>query len=313
MLEVRTSEAFKTNDAASYDTVTQEFDRFTERFSTPLARRMVSLARLEQGQCVLDVGTGTSVVATQAALTVGPHGRVVGIDLSEKMVKAAREKAALAGLADRATYHVMDAERLGLGDSSFDAAFSLFALLHFPNPLQALGEMFRVLRPGGIAVIGVGSRPPLFSLTGLLHRIRRLPELVFTFRHLQLTAPHYLNHLVEKFFPAHDEPEESTLAQGGLNRTSNVPALIRLAGFTIIRTCWEGHVAVIQNPEEFWDIQRTFSSIARKRLLNAADEKVRELRREFMETCQNVQRRGGRLIYPSAAFFVCARKPSAER
>lgn len=49
---------FKTTDASSYDSVTAELDRFTDRFSTPLAARMISLAELVPAERVLDIGTG---------------------------------------------------------------------------------------------------------------------------------------------------------------------------------------------------------------------------------------------------------------
>jgi hypothetical protein len=63
--------------------------------------------------------------------------------------------------------------------------------------------------------------------------------------------------------------------------------------------------AVIDTPEKFWDLQRTSSSIARQRLLTAPPA---ALRAEFLRTCWRVQVRGGKLVYPYAAFFVPARR-----
>jgi hypothetical protein len=64
----------------------------------------------------------------------------------------------------------------------------------------------------------------------------------------------------------------------------------------------------LNTPEEFWEIQRTFSSIARKRIAGAAPEMVNLLREDFLRKCRDVQERGGRLVYPFAAFFVVARR-----
>jgi hypothetical protein len=70
---------------------------------------------------------------------------------------------------------------------------------------------------------------------------------------------------------------------------------------------------VIATPEEFWEIQCTFSSIARKRLAAAPPEKVTSLREQFLERCREVQGRGGRLVYPFGAFFVAAERPEGNQ
>ncbi len=302
-------ETFKIRDASSYDSVAGEFDRFAGRFSTVLANRMVFLAELAPGERVLDVGTGTGIVALQAAEKVGPAGSVVGIDLSDGMLAVAEAKAAQAGLGDRVRFRKMDAEVLELDGGSFDVVLALFALLHFPNPHAALREMFRVLRPGGRLVVAIGSQPPWVSLGGLVHYIGRLPEFLLQLQGKRLSAPGFLDTLVREHVPESDEAEESALASKGRNRTRSVPTLVRRAGFVRIRSYWEGHQMVLDTPEEFWTLQRTFSSVARKRLSAASPEKVDTLRREFFGMCRKVQSRGGRLVYPSAAFYVIAQRP----
>src|SRR6185503_11997657 len=102
--------------------------------------------------------------------------RVVGIDISEAMLARARERAAARGLAERITLRTMDAEALAFDDAAYDVVVSLFALLHLPDPLRALREMRRVLRPGGRLVVGVGSGAPV-SIQGLVHRAGRLRDL----------------------------------------------------------------------------------------------------------------------------------------
>lgn len=309
MSSLGTTERFKSEDAASYDPVSEHFARFSERLSAPLAQRIVALAQLSPGARVLDVGTGTGIVALAAAEAVGEGGRVVGIDLSDGMLLTARRYAERAGLAGRVDFHCMDAESLEISDSSFDAVVSLFALLHFPNPSVALKEMRRVLRPGGQLVLGIGGAPPVLSRAGLVHGFRRLFELAQRLRGRRLEAPAFLNALVERHLPRRDAEEETELAKHHMGRGSGVAALVEAAGFEDVRTCWEGYQTVLDTPEEFWDLQRTFSSIARKRMASVPQHQIDALRKKFLARAAAVQSRGGRLVYPVGTFFVAAVRP----
>ena len=302
---------FKVRDAASYDSLTAEFDRFTQRLSTPLAERLLTLATPRSTDRILDVGTGTGVVALLAAQRLASSGKVVGVDLSDKMLSAAKFKAERQGLADRVDFCQMDAESLTFADSSFDASVSLFALLHFPNPLASLREILRVLRPEGQLVLAFGSGPRLASWAGLREGIGFLRKKRALRAGKLLIGPGCLDDFVVKRIAEHSGPEESELARGHRSRAQSVPRLVREAGFTDVQTHWYGTQAVIDDPEEFWEIQRTFSSIARKRLLGLSQERTLGLRNEFLEICRSVQSCGGKLIYPFAALYVMARRPSS--
>lgn len=120
----------------------------------PAQAAALALARLQRGQQVLDVASGTGLVAFSAAQAVGRRGRVLGVDLSGQMVAAANHRAAQAGLSN-VRFERMDAESLQLPDASFDVVLCAMGLMYLPDPLQALREMRRVLRPGGRAVVAV--------------------------------------------------------------------------------------------------------------------------------------------------------------
>lgn len=188
---------YKQIDAASYDRVAAEFDRLTERLSAPIAMRMIKLAQLRPSDCILDVGTGTGLVALRAARLLS-GGRVIGIDHSQGMIEQACAKARRSSVGEFVIFRRSDAEQLDFSDQSFDVVLSLYALFHFPDPLRALAEMYRVLRPGGRVVIGVGSGPTPVSRKGIWHGARRITDIVARARGLLLIAPHFLRRLMIK-------------------------------------------------------------------------------------------------------------------
>ena len=302
------ADAVKHADAGSYDPVTDPYDRFVGRFSGRYVARIAFLANFRPGDRVLDVGTGTGIMALHAADRVGELGRVTGIDLSEGMLAYARAKADLAKLSARVEFRRMDAEHLEVEDASFDVAVSLFALRHFPNPDAALAQMRRGLRAGGRLVIAVGGGAPLLSRSGVATALRQIFDRILMLRGRQLRACEFLDGLVRASLPesALEGPAGST--HHGLG-PRELPERVRRAGFHVDHVGWLGNRAMIETPEEFWDIQATFSSMARARLQSATPQAVASLKNRFIETCRQVQARGGRLVYPTGALLVAAKRP----
>lgn len=116
--------------------------------------KLLQCASLEPGDRVLDVACGTGLIAFGAAQTVGPTGRVLGTDLSGRMVEAAQHRAEERRVVN-ARFARMDAESLDLPDASYDAALCSLGLMYMPDPEKAVREMARVLRPGGRLVVAV--------------------------------------------------------------------------------------------------------------------------------------------------------------
>jgi SAM-dependent methyltransferase len=117
----------------------------TAMFTTPVAGHLVGFARIGTGEAVLDVGTGTGVVAITAARA---GARVSALDLTPELLEQARENARVAGFDDIA-WTEGDAEALPYPDASFDVVLSQFGHMFAPRPEVAVAEMRRVLKPGG--------------------------------------------------------------------------------------------------------------------------------------------------------------------
>jgi arsenite methyltransferase len=107
-----------------------------------------SLAPLQPGEQVLDLGSGAGTDSLVAAQMVGPEGRVVGLDMTAEMVAKARASAAAMG-ATNVAFVEGDAERLPFGDASFDVVISNGVIDLIPDKDAVFAELHRVLRPGG--------------------------------------------------------------------------------------------------------------------------------------------------------------------
>jgi ubiquinone/menaquinone biosynthesis C-methylase UbiE len=125
-----------------------------ERLTAECVRR----AGLRPGESALDVATGPGVAALLAAESVGPSGRVLGIDISDNMVALAAERARARALA-QLSFERHDMEATGAPDATFDAVLCAFGLMFAAERQAAIDELHRVTRPGGrLSVVVWGQR-----------------------------------------------------------------------------------------------------------------------------------------------------------
>jgi SAM-dependent methyltransferase len=131
---------FKRKQRESWTTFTP-----TATFTTPVAAHLVRFAGIRAGDLVLDVGTGTGVVALTAART---GARVSALDLTPELLVEARDNARIAGHPE-VKWQEGDAEMLPYPDASFDVVVSQFGHMFAPRPEVTVAEMRRVLKPSG--------------------------------------------------------------------------------------------------------------------------------------------------------------------
>lgn len=121
---------------------------------------------------VLDVATGTADLALALAADL-PEAEVIGVDLSEGMLGVGRQKVERNGLRARVRLEQADAENLPFEEGSFDAVTVAFGVRNFENLDKGLGELQRVLRPGGHLMVLEFSRPTSPLVKGLMNLYSR--------------------------------------------------------------------------------------------------------------------------------------------
>jgi SAM-dependent methyltransferase len=109
-------------------------------------RRLLDLLRLEEGGTLVDVACGAGGPGLWAAGETG--ATLIGVDASAAGLVAARERAAVVGLARRARFELGTFEQTGLPSESADAVMAIEALQYAPDKRAAMAELFRILRPG---------------------------------------------------------------------------------------------------------------------------------------------------------------------
>lgn len=142
---------YKETTRSQWETASEAWHRWAPTLRSwlgPATEHMLDRAGVASGCRVLDVAAGAGDQTLQTAARVGPGGTVLATDISPAILTFAAAEARRNGHANVDT-RVMDGEHLELPDASFDVVISRVGLIYFPDQQRALGEMRRVLVPGG--------------------------------------------------------------------------------------------------------------------------------------------------------------------
>jgi len=148
---------------AVFDSVATKYDLMNDLMSFGIhrlwKRYAVELAGLRPGHKVLDLASGTGDLAARYSGLVGPEGLVTMTDINASMLDQGRARMADRGLIGNVEYVQVNAEAIPFDNDRFDCVTIGFGLRNVTDKQKALDEMFRVLRPGGRALILEFSHP----------------------------------------------------------------------------------------------------------------------------------------------------------
>jgi len=135
--------------AGRYDTMNRVLSARTD---IGWRKKAIRMLKAENPKIILDVATGTADMAIMACKMLNPE-KVVGIDISEEMLKLGVKKIEKEGLSSKISLGQGDSSTIKFGNNTFDAVMVAFGVRNFENLENGLSEMLRVLKPGGSLIV----------------------------------------------------------------------------------------------------------------------------------------------------------------
>ncbi|HYP28001.1 MAG TPA: class I SAM-dependent methyltransferase [Blastocatellia bacterium] len=252
----------------------------------PITRALLGQARISEGESVLDVAGGTGEPSVTVAGIVGPSGHVVCTDAAAEMVRAAEEEARRLGLSN-IRFRQCLADSIPFGDDEFDHAISRLGLMFFPDPVAALKEMLRVVKPGGrvtLAVWGAREFNPFFS-----------------------TVSEVMSRYIE---PGPEEPD----APGAFRFEARgmVPDLLKRAGAREVEEREvDFHIEAPVTLKDFWRVRSEMSDTLREKVARLSEEELARATREVAEA-MSTYFPDDRMKIPARVLIASGAKPSPE-
>lgn len=129
-------------------------------------KKAINELKKDQPKLILDVATGTGDFAFEALSILKPE-KIIGVDISQGMLDIAKQKIAKRGLGDKFEVKLGDSEGLPFNGDEFDAVTVAYGVRNFENLQAGLTDIYRVLKPGGKAVVLEFSKPKVFPVKQL--------------------------------------------------------------------------------------------------------------------------------------------------
>lgn len=242
-------------------TAPENYERyFVPVIGKPLAKDLIQLANLRQGEKVLDVGCGTGIVAKLAVKQVGESGTATGLDINPAMLSVARSTTS-----PRASIEWIEAsaESMPFPDENFDVVLCQLSFQFMEDKPTALKEMQRILAPGGRLILNVpGPAGKIFTT------FAKVLE-----RNISTEAAEFANHV----FSLHDANELQQLMRGAHFREIDIQA--------------EYKILKLPAPKEF--LWQYIHSTPMADIVSKATTEAREaLERKIVEKWQKFQKDG---------------------
>jgi ubiquinone/menaquinone biosynthesis C-methylase UbiE len=249
---------------------------------SPVTQALVEDGLIGSGHAVLDIATGPGEPALSIAASVGPTGKVFGVDPVPEMVAAARRAADRLGFRNT-QFDVALADHLPFPADTFDAVISRFGVMFFPSPVDAVRDMLRVLKPG-----------------------RKLALAAWYFAE---TNPFFytLQRAVERYVdsppPAPDAPDAFRFASPGmlrdlLGKAGTMAPSERLLQFTI-----DAPISV----EDFWTLRYEISEKLREKVATLSSEQLAQVKHQSLEAFREYSTGRG-MSFPAQVLIVSGTK-----
>ena len=259
----------------------KQWDNFVMHFLRPVGEELIQSVALRDDYLVLDVATGTGEPGMTAASIV-KRGKVIGTDLSEKMIAVARENAATRKISNY-TPVICDAGQLPFHDDYFDAAMARFGFMFFPDMLLCAKEMCRVLKKTRKISTSVWSGPEQNPWASIIIGI--------------------VNKMVGVEPPPPDMPGLFRCAKTGF-----MPDIFYKSGFINISEKEISGTLDFENPEQYWNFMTSVAAPVVSGLSKADETMQRKIKETVLDLAAKNYSDAGRISFQWTARIITGEK-----